>query len=156
VCWSVWAFVLYGIVRYTQADIEYLARQELIRVLVYGALFFIVLNHLYRQETSQMVVFTLLALRTLISLYAMYQFLSHSEYVWHLLKPKDYMHRGSGTYICPNHLAGFLEMLLPLGLAFIFLARLNAVTKVVLGYATLMILAAIGFTISRGGWIASI
>src|SRR5690349_1007420 len=44
-CWGVVAFVAYAIVRYLQADIEYAARQELIRILVYALLFFIVLNN---------------------------------------------------------------------------------------------------------------
>src|SRR4051812_24486940 len=35
ICWAVIAFVLYAIARYLTADIEYVARQELIRVLVY-------------------------------------------------------------------------------------------------------------------------
>src|SRR5215510_6205357 len=37
--WGVVAFALYAIVRYRFADIEYVARQELIRVLTYAFLF---------------------------------------------------------------------------------------------------------------------
>src|SRR6266496_6602324 len=36
VCWPVLAFILYAIARYWKADVAYLARQELVRVLVYG------------------------------------------------------------------------------------------------------------------------
>ena len=54
VCWAVTAFVIYAIVRYHQADIEYVARQELIRILVYALLFFIVLNNLVRQDLTQL------------------------------------------------------------------------------------------------------
>ena len=40
VCWAVAAFVIYALVRYRQGDIEYVGRQELIRILVYAVLFF--------------------------------------------------------------------------------------------------------------------
>ncbi|PYL01349.1 MAG: hypothetical protein DME19_01880, partial [Verrucomicrobia bacterium] len=60
------------------------------------------------------------------------------------------------TYICPNHLAGFLEMLVPLGLAYTFIGRLGHLLRVFLGYASIVMLAGIGVTVSRGGWAATI
>src|SRR2546427_6425083 len=90
-----------------------------------------------------------------ISSYAIYQFATHSQYVWHFIKPAAYRNRGSGTYICPNHLAGFLEMLLPLGLTYTVTARLGHVLRVFLSYASLVILAGIAVTVSRGGWVAA-
>ena len=50
VCWAVLAFVIYAIIRYRQADIEYVARAELVRILIYAFLFFAILNNLHRQE----------------------------------------------------------------------------------------------------------
>src|SRR5207302_1333669 len=73
--------------------------------------------------------------------------------VWNFIKP--YPHRGSGTYISPNHLAGFLEMLLPLGLAYAMAGRQKHLTKILLGYASLVIITGIGVTVSRGSWVAS-
>src|SRR5437016_6328931 len=74
VCWAVLTFVTYAIVRYQQADLEYVARQELIRILVYALLFFIVLNNLARQESTQLITFALIFLGMAISIYAIYQF----------------------------------------------------------------------------------
>src|SRR5215831_3741464 len=51
VCWAVLAFTVYAIARYLTADVEYLARIELLHVLVYSFLFFAILNNLHRQET---------------------------------------------------------------------------------------------------------
>jgi O-antigen ligase len=148
-------FVGYAIVRYFQADVEYVARQELIRILIYTLLFFAVVNNLHRQESVQVITFALVFLGLAISVYAVYQFMTNSDRVWHYLKPEQYMKRGSGTFICPNHLAGFLEMILPLGLAYTLTGRLRPVSKVLLGYASLVIIAGIAVSISRGGWIAS-
>jgi len=154
ICWAVLAFILYAIIRYFTADIEYVARQELIRVLVYAFLFFAILNNVHRQEFAQITILTLVFLAMAISGYAIYQYLANSDRVWFAFKP--YPHRGSGTYICPNHLGGFLEMLVPLGLAYALASRLNHVGKIFVGYASLVILAGIAVTVSRGAWLSTI
>jgi O-antigen ligase len=154
ICWAVLAFSVYAIARYLTADIEYVARQELIRVLIYAFLFFAILNNLHRQEFTPIVVLALVFLAMAISGYAIFQYLSNSDRVWFAIKP--YPHRGTGTYINPNHLGGFLEMLVPLGLAFTLSSRLGHVTKILVGYASLVMLAGIAVTVSRGSWIATI
>jgi O-antigen ligase len=153
ICWAVLAFTVYAVARYLYADVEYIARLEMIRVLVYAILFVAILNNLHRQETIQVITFSLLVLATVISFYAIYQFLTGTNRVWTLVT--SYPHRGSGTYFNPNHLGGFLEMLLPLGLAFTLTARIKPVVKVFLGYASLAVLAGIGVTVSKGSWIST-
>ena len=153
ICWAVVAFTVYAIVRYLNADIEYVARQELIRILVYAFLFFAILNNLHRQESTQIISCTLIFLAMAISVYAVYQFLTHSNRVWHFHVQHDF--GASGTYISRNHLGGFLEMLLPLGLAYTLTSRLKPVTKVFLGYASLVILAGIAVTVSRGTYVST-
>ena len=53
ICWAVAAFVIYAIARYWTAEIEYVARMEMIQVLVCAFLFFAIVNNLYRQDYSQ-------------------------------------------------------------------------------------------------------
>jgi tetratricopeptide (TPR) repeat protein len=52
-------------------------------------------------------------------------------------------------------LGGFLEMLLPLALAFSIASRLKPVSKIFLAYATFAMLAGIAATVSRGAWLAT-
>jgi O-antigen ligase len=151
-CWVVVAFAAYAAARYLTADIEYIARREFIRILVYSFLFLIIVNNLHRQESTQIISFTMIVLAAGISCYAIYQFLTGSEYVWYFLKPDIYKGRAGGTYICPNHLAGFVEMLLPLAVSYTLLGRGRVLTKVLLGYAALLMAAGIGVTVSRAGW----
>ena len=153
ICWGVLAFVLYAVGRYLTADVEYIARQELLRVVVYAFLFLAILNNLHRQEWMSVLVFTLIFLAMAIAGYATYQFVTGSDQVWHVLKP--YAKRGSGTYICPNHLGGFLEMLLPLGFAYTLVGRLKPVTRILIGYASLVITVGIVVTVSRGAWLST-
>ena len=118
VCWAVLAFLGYAVGRYLTAEVEFLARQELIRVIVYAVIFFAVLNNLHRQETTHIVGLTLIFVAMAMSLYAIYQFLTASDYAWNLLKPEGYRKRGSGPFLCPNNLAGYLAMVLPLAVTF--------------------------------------
>jgi O-antigen ligase len=152
ICWVVLVFTLYAVARYLTADIEYVARQELIQVLICAFLFFAIVNNLYRQEFSQVISFTLIFLAMGISCYTVYQFLTHSNRVWNFTSP--YAGRASGTYISPNNLAGFLEMLLPLAVAYILVGRMKPVTRILLGYAALVMFAGMAVTFSRGGWAA--
>lgn len=159
ICWAVLAFTGYAIVRYHTSEIELVARNEFVRVILYVALFCAVLDNLHRQENAQTITFALIFLGMAISMYAIYQIATDTPYVWHLFEPEKkpivYMKRASGTFICPNNLAGFLEMILPIALAYTLTGRFKHTTKVFLGYAALMMLAGIGVTISRGGWLAA-
>ena len=150
--WVVLAFTALAIGRYLTADIEYVARLEMIQVLMYAFLFFAIVNNLYRQESVQIISFTLIFLAMGISCFAVYQFLTHSNRVWDYVSP--YLGRASGTYISPNNFAGFLEMLLPLATACVLVGRMKPVIRILLGYAALVMLAGMAVTFSRGGWVA--
>jgi O-antigen ligase len=151
--WMVAAFTLYAVGRYLTADIEYVARREVLQVLVFAFLFWAVLNNLHGQDETRLISFTLIVLASLISSYAVAQLLHHSNQVWNELSP--YPGRSSGTYISPNNLAGFLAMILPLALAFLMVGRVSVITRILLGYATVVMLAGLAVTFSRGGWLAA-
>jgi len=153
ICWAVVAFTVYAFIRYLTADIEYVARQEFILVLVYCLVFLIAINNLHGQQSTSWIIFSMFCLASIIASYAVYQFLTNTDRVWHVYKP--YPHRGTGTYISPNHLGGFLEMLLPLAFAYTVVGRVKPLPRVLLGYSALMILCGIAVTVSRGSWLAS-
>ena len=153
--WAVVAFVGYAVWRYTWVDIEYDARLELLQVILYGVVFFAVLDNLTRQESIQAVLFTLIGLALVLSFYAIFQYVTDSQKVLWFDKPVGYRGRGSATYICPNHLVGFLEMVLPIALAYTITGRYKPLTKIGIGYAAVMMLAGIGVTLSRGGYVAA-
>jgi len=154
ICWVVLVFMGWVFYQYQRADIEYVARWEMLRVFFYGFLFLLIINNLYAQESKQTLGLTLVFLGMAISFYAGYQFLAHDWRVY-TIDNSIYKGRGSGTFICPNNLSGFLEMILPLGIAYAFVGRISQVMKVFVGYASLMILAGIVCTVSRGGYVVA-
>ncbi|HEY5043735.1 MAG TPA: O-antigen ligase family protein [Verrucomicrobiae bacterium] len=151
--WVVLAFTVYAVVRYFTADIEYVARLEFIQVLMFALLFFVIVNVLRGQEETDMVSFTLIAVATFISCYAVAQLLAHSDQVWNMHSGN--IARAGGTYISPNHLAGLLGMVLPLALAYLLVGRVKIVTRLLLGYAVLAMCAGLAVTFSRAGWVAA-
>ncbi|MCX7872305.1 MAG: O-antigen ligase family protein [Verrucomicrobiae bacterium] len=155
VCWGVLGFAAYAAFKYLQADIEYVARTELIQVIFYMGLFFAFLNNLHRRRAITTVLAILLTLGTLISIYAMYQYMTRSEFVLVFPKPAQYAGRASGTYICPNHLAGFLAMVLPVGVSLLLSGRMSYIARILVGYSVLMMTAALRVTVSRAGWFAA-
>ncbi len=74
--------------------------------------------------------------------------------VFGLLRPAQYAGRASGYYICPDHLAGFLEIVICLCLAVVVWSRTRAGVKILCGYAALCCLAGMLLTGSRGGFLS--
>lgn len=151
--WVVLAFAVYAIGRYLTADIEFVARQEMMQVLLYAFLFFATVNNLHRPESAQIISFTMIFLAAGISGYAVYQYLTHTNHVWIYLSP--YPGRASGTYISPNNFAAFLEMLLPLAVAYALVGRVRPLLRALLIYAAAAMMAGLVVTFSRGGWVAA-
>jgi O-antigen ligase len=152
-CWAVLAFMVYAVARYFTAEIEYVARLELLQVLVFGFLFFAAVNNLRGQEEISAVSFTLIAVGTVTACYAVAQLMHHSNQVWNQLSP--YIGRASGTFISPNNLAGLLAMLLPLALAYLLVGKVSIMTRILLAYAALAMAAGLAVTFSRGGYLAA-
>jgi O-antigen ligase len=153
-CWVVLAFALYAIARYFTANIEYVARQEMIQTLVFAFLFFAIVNNLTSKESPQIISLTLVFLAAGISGYAIWQFLTHTFHVWNYISP--YPGRASGTYISPNNFSCLLEMTLPLAVAFLLAGRIKPLTRILVGYAALIMGAGLAVSFSRGGWAASV
>jgi len=151
--WAVLPFILYAVWRYRTADIEYVARQEFIQVVLAAVLFLVIVNNLYSQTSIRIIVICLVVLGTLVATYGVYQWMTDSDYVWHFKRP-GYRGRGSGTYICPNHLAGFLEMICPLAITFTVLRGFGIVARILFAYASFVMLVGIAATASRGGWLS--
>ena len=67
----------------------------------------------------------------------------------------DPSQRASGLFVCPNHLAGFLNVVFIFGVSFFFWGGLRVWAKVLVGYLTLVALAGIVLTGSRGGYLSA-
>jgi O-antigen ligase len=155
VCWGVLAFAGWAVWRTAEADLPYVAWGELLRILTYTTLFFVVLNNLHRQDTALFLTWCLATLATLLCFYGAWQYATADNTVWGFARAENYVRRASGSYACPNHFAGFLELLLPVALALVIAGRVKPLGRILLGYAVLAMAAGIFLTFSRGGWLAA-
>lgn len=155
VCWAVLPFVGYAAWRYRVADVELVAQQEFVRIFVGALLFLAFVTNVYTQGGTRLTALTLVFFAMAVAMYGIYQWLSGSDRVWLFHRPVVYHGRASGTFICPNHLAGFLEMVFPLAAALAISGRSRPLTRVFVAYACAAILVGIAATRSRGGWLAA-
>lgn len=147
-------FVGYAVWLVQQADVPYLARQDLWLVTLYAAAFVVALQNLHGQSSLQRISTALAGLGSLLALYAVAQYLSESDSVLWLARPAQYVRRAGATFVNPNHFAGVMVGLLPIALAQTFLSRSRGPIRVFHGYASVMMAAGLAVSMSRGGWIA--
>jgi O-antigen ligase len=83
------------------------------------------------------------------------QYISGNDFLLFGFVRPDYGSRASGFYVCPNHLAGFLETLGFLLLALALFGRLRAWVRIILFYLTGAAFAGVLISGSRGGYLSS-
>ena len=71
------------------------------------------------------------------------------------IRSPQYAGRASGLYICPDHLAGYLEVVGCLGLSIALWSRNRPWVKLLVGYLSLCCLAGLLLTASRGGFLST-
>lgn len=152
--WALLAFLVYAAVRHSFAEIEYVSRRELIEIVLATAVFFLVATSVSGSREARWLTGGLLVLAAAVAMYGVYQALAKSDLVWTSVRPAQYAGRGSGTFINPNHLAGHLAMILPLGVALTILSRTSWTLRILAAYCVLVVLAGLIFSFSRGGWVA--
>jgi O-antigen ligase len=102
----------------------------------------------------------LFALIGLVLLCALYGWVIHyrspDSILWGQRFTDHYDGRLASTYICPNHFAHLLQMVLPFAIMVLFLPQVSVGGKVICGYAVVMCLPPLFLTESRAGWLGTI
>ena len=160
--WAVLSFLTYAVIRYFTSPFEYEARLELFQVGLCGLVYFVAANQFHRRRDRTFFVVALMILAVFESSFGMWQAFTQSDAVFYWERP-GYTGRGSGSYICPNHLAGFLEMVLGLVVARAAFLRHESrsvertvILKVLAIYVAAMAIMGILATLSRSGWAATL
>ncbi len=148
-------FFIYIAIRAATSPVAYLAWPDLFASLACLAVYLLFACHLTKPELRLAWV-ALLALLALAGvLIGARQFRDGGDWMplgfW---RPEAYRGRASGFFICPNHFAGFLEVTGLFALAVAFWSRFNVIWRLVAGYVTLVCLAGILLSGSRGGFIS--
>ena len=148
-------FVIYVIVRIFFSPVEYIARTDLYMLL--GALMLYLFVALYLTVPKYRFIFimTLLVLALVHVTIGGIQYLRGQRFpLFDFIEKADYGLRATGLYICPNHLAGFLEVTALMGLSIVCWSRRSFWVKLLAGYGAVICAVGIVLSGSRGGYLS--
>lgn len=143
----------YAVAGVIWASVPHAARAEALRWMCLLAAGFAWTQLGIRGHRWKWVLGVLLAAVTLTGLYAWVQHMDQSRQVLWMLRPDQYGLRASGTYLCPNHLANMIAMLVPVALVVLVLPAAGFPLRILAGYFLLVTTPVLYWTHSRSGWL---
>ncbi|HXM74046.1 MAG TPA: O-antigen ligase family protein [Chthoniobacterales bacterium] len=134
----------------------YIARPDIYSVLGGLIVYFFVACIFTGAKQRMMLILFLLAVALVHVLIGAVQFRAgHNFMPISFLQRYDYGRRASGFYVCPNHLAGLLEVLGVFGLSIVCWSRSPAWVKLLTAYAISICYLGLVLTGSRGGYLSA-
>lgn len=149
-------FLGYILARAWLSPVPYIARSDFYSVLAGLVVYFFTACILTSAKQRMFFVCFLLVLALGHAFVGALQFRDGTNFMpisW--LKRADYDRRASGFYICPNHLAGLLEVVGVMGLSMVCWSRWPTWWKVLGGYAMATCYVGLILTGSRGGYLSA-
>jgi O-antigen ligase len=150
-------FFGYILARALFSPVDYLTRPDIYSVL--GGLlvyFFVACLFTEAKRRMRLLAFLLALAIVHVSIGAIQFRDGHNFMLIPFLQRYDYGRRASGFYVCPNHLAGLLEVLGVFGLSIAFWSRWPLWAKLLAGYAVCVCYLGVALTGSRGGYLSTI
>ncbi len=153
------SFLFFGyiIARSVVSPDSYIARSDLYMVLAALITYLIFALGLVSLRLRVRLVYLLLLIAVANSTVGGIQFFKGRNFMpFEFLARGDYGARASGFYGCPNHFAGFLEVVMLFGLSLACWSRSSLLIRIAAGYCAAMSLAGIIISGSRGGYASSV
>ncbi|HXN21379.1 MAG TPA: O-antigen ligase family protein [Candidatus Dormibacteraeota bacterium] len=131
----------------------YAAKVELLRLFSYGVLLFLAVQAYRTLEDWRGFVWFLLVLGFVVSVFGILQHLTfNGKLYW--VREMRYGGIPFGPYVNRNHFAGFVELVVPPGLAALVMGKVRRDQWMLVGVLTLFPIAALFLSASRGGIIS--
>ncbi|MBA4373825.1 MAG: hypothetical protein C0402_13315 [Thermodesulfovibrio sp.] len=157
------------------STIPYVTVQELLKLLSYAAVFYVIISHYRTRVQLHSLVKTILYIGISLALFAVIQKVTWNGRIFWFYPVEEYLRSGAGIwgpYINRNHFAGYMEMVIPLALGLLiysapdantlpgvpfvrrlarFMASENLVRFSLIFLSVLVMSACLFMTLSRGG-----
>ncbi|MDF7799787.1 O-antigen ligase [Pontiellaceae bacterium B1224] len=150
-------FLLWGITLIPAAVMPFDAK---VRMLFFGAVigaYIVWGQELTSFKDNRIVLGWLIFFVMLTALYGLVVHIKSPESIlWNVRYTDHYDGRLASTYICPNHFAHLMQMLLPFCLALLFIPQAGLYLKILAGYSFLIFMPPLFLSESRAGWLGSI
>lgn len=151
--WVLLVFFAYLLVSLGFAEVPYEAFLETMRFLSYIIAFWLWINLLRFHNRWKIVLVLLMFSASLMAWYALIQDVHGTRNVLNVIRPAQYEMRASGAYICPNHFAHLMQMMILIGTGVVCCRRIGLSIRLIAGYTVLVCLPALYLTESRSGLI---
>jgi O-antigen ligase len=149
-------FFSYIVGRCWFSPIEYLARRDFFMVLGSLMVYLITALLMVKSQHRMQLLGVLLVVAIAQTAVGFIQFKNGDNFMLFGYQRYDYQRRASGQYGCPNHLAGYLEVVALFGLSLVVWSKSRHWVKILAAYASLVALAGLVVTGSRGGYISTV
>ncbi len=151
--WFLAALAMYAVLRIPVSAVPVEARWEALRWTSLLAAAWSWTQAGARAHRWKWLLGVLLLAVALAGLYAWIQQVNGSRMVLWMERPEQYGMRASGTYLCPNHFANMLAMLVPLALVLLFLPVAGFPLRLMALYFLGVAVPVLYWTQSRSGWL---
>lgn len=134
------------------------AFEGLFMFLSYVVLYYAVIDISRNRVLERQLVYVIIGTAFFIALIGILKRVDMNPFSWWIYPEmgnykSDYL---AGVYVNPNHLAGFLEMVIPMTMV-LFITRFRSLEqKFILASIVLVLFIAQAFTLSKGGWVSTI
>ena len=127
-----------------------------VMLISYIVIYYLVIHTVRTRARFKYLVWLIIGVATFLAVFGLLKKFGNNPFPWwdygDLKQVPDFLTSTYGNY---NHLAGYMEMALPLTLG-LFLLDYRRGKLFTLCYVTLLLLAALILSLSRGGWIGSL
>ncbi len=154
---SLWIlFLIYGIAMIPQAAIPFESKLVTLFVGAVIGAYLVWGSELTAFKDNRIVLGMLIFVVMICALYGLIVHFKCPERVLWVERFAVYEGRLMSTYICPNHFAHLMQMLMPFCLALLFIPQSGLYLKVLSVYSFLIFLPPMFLTESRAGWLGAI
>ena len=125
----------------------------LMKLANYIVVYFIIVNTISQREQMRRVAYTITIVGVFLALFGMIKYLGGVSPPWWVY---DVKYKGMvATFGCKNHLAGYMEMAVPITIGLLMAAK-KGWAKVLCGFSLLFLCVALTLSLSRGGWMSGL
>ena len=122
----------------------------------YLTIFCLTIHTVRTRSQFRQLIYLIIGIATFLSIFGLFKMAGANPFSWWDYTDIRYLaNRLSSTFGNPDHLAGYMEMAIPLILG-VFLLGFRVGKLVLLTYLTILLISTIILSLSRGGWIASL
>lgn len=147
------AFLLYGAFLITRSVAPHEAAIEMLKLTGYVLAYQAWTGLAGEQGRWRWLLALLLLTATLMAWYAIIQHAHGSNMVLNVERPAQYEMRASGAYICPNHFANMLAMMIPVAGALLAMPAAGGALRLLALYSIVVLLPPLYWSGSRSAWI---